>query len=170
MRVKVVDHDSLWAMAFERERDALCERLAPLTVTIHHIGSTAVSSLAAKPVLDLMLEVERLEALDSVAEKFASLGYEVMGEFGISRRRYYRKGSDTRTHQIHAFQRDDAHVRRHLAFRDYLRERVEVRLEYDALKRRLAAAHPEDIAAYCEGKDAFVKRHEALALKWAAAR
>ena len=72
----------------------------------------------------------------------------------------------TRTHQIHAFAAETPDVARHLAFRDYMRAHPSVAREYGELKERLAVAHPWDITAYMEGKDAFVKEHEARALLW----
>ena len=68
-----------------------------------------------------MAVVRSLEKVDTVAEKFSEIGYEYLGEFGITGRRYLRKGGDERTHQIHIFQADDwNNIGRHLAFRDYM--------------------------------------------------
>lgn len=94
-----------------------------------------------------------------------SLGYEPMGEFGIPRRRYFPKGGNNRTHQIHAFASGDLHVMRHIAFRDYLRTNPEVAWEYGELKKNVARTCGNDIDIYCKGKDAFVKMHEAIAVK-----
>ena len=95
------------------------------------------------------------------------LGYECMGEFGIPGRRYFRKGGENRTHQIHVFaEADGRNVARHLAVRDYLRAHPQRAREYGALKAALAARYPEDIGAYCDGKDAFVRALERDALIW----
>ena len=91
-----------------------------------------------------------------------------MGAFGIPGRRYYRNGGTHRTHHIHAFAVGDDHIQRHLAFRDYLRMHPEVRLAYAALKMRLASECNHDNECYCDGKDSFVKHHEAQALEWIA--
>lgn len=105
--------------------------------------------------------------MDKVRKKFVELGYEYMGEFGILGRRYMRKGGDDRTHQVHIFERSDReNIVRHLAVRDYLIAHPQEAESYAALKRRLAALYPEDIGAYCDGKDAFVKALEEEALKW----
>ena len=103
--------------------------------------------------------------VDVLNGEFVKLGYEYLGEFGIKGRRYLRKGGQERTHQIHIFQmEDDVNISRHLAFRDYLRSHRDVAMEYAALKKDLAARFPYDIDGYCDGKDAFVKRIENLAL------
>ena len=163
--VTVTEYNPGWQGAFRREARRIKQILGDNCVAVYHIGSTAVSGLAAKPVTDIMPVVKSLAAADCAAEAFVRLGYEYLGEFGIAGRRYLRKGGDERTHQVHIFCADDEHnIFRHLAFRDYLRANAEVREEYGALKRSLAQKYPYDIQSYCDGKEEFVKRHEALAL------
>ena len=113
-----------------------------------------------------MLEVSSLVDLDEKADRLENLGYEVMGEFGITGRRYFRKGQATRTHHIHAFVVRDPHIARHLAFRDYLIAHQEIATQYGKLKTQLAATFANDNDGYCTGKDDFVKYHEAEALNW----
>jgi GrpB-like predicted nucleotidyltransferase (UPF0157 family) len=71
-----------------------------------------------------------------------------------------------RTHQIHAFQTGSPQIDRHIAFRDFLRAHDEYAREYETLKLQLARQHPDDIGAYTDGKDAFIRRMDALAAKW----
>lgn len=161
----VVDYDPLWPLLFRKEADAISRILGDNLVLIHHIGSTSVPFLAAKPIIDIMPVVKDLSDVDAVSGEFVKLGYEYLGEFGIKGRRYLRKGGQERTHQIHIFQmEDDTNILRHLAFRDYLRSHRDVAMEYAALKKDLAARFPYDIDGYCDGKDAFVKKIENLAL------
>lgn len=155
-----------WPREFEKEKSSLIEELGSVLVKIHHIGSTSVPGLSAKPVIDILLEAVSLEALDNNSDKFKKLGYEVKGEFGISRRRYYRKGGEKRTHQIHAFKKDDTHVFRHIAFRDYIEAHPDIMKEYEALKLKISAECENDIEKYCDGKDEFVKFHEHIAINW----
>ncbi len=166
MKVEVVPYDPLWPVQFESEQSAIASSLGDVLDRAHHIGSTAVEGISAKPIIDILLEVRSLELLDEAAEKLELMGYEAKGEFGISGRRYFRKGGFNRTHQIHAFKTGDPHVLRHLAFRDYLKSHPVVRREYGELKLRLAADCNDDLDKYCDGKDAFVKHHEAKALAW----
>jgi GrpB-like predicted nucleotidyltransferase (UPF0157 family) len=170
--IHVVDHHPSWALKFEIEAGRISEAAAETVVRIHHIGSTAIPQTKAKPVIDILLEVASLEALDRKSPMLEALGYETMGEFGIVGRRYFRldDSEGTRTHQIHAFESGVPDVVRHLAFRDYMLAHPAVAGEYGALKERLANAHPHDMAAYNDGKDAFVKEHERRALLWQAAR
>lgn len=163
--ITVKEYDPAWRELYEKEKALIADILQENLVAVYHIGSTSVPALAAKPVIDIMVAVKSLDAADGAAEKFAEAGYEYLGEFGIAGRRYLRKGGDERTHQIHIFRADDTHnLERHLAFRDYLRTHEDAREEYAKLKKALAEKFPYDIDGYCEGKDAFVRRVEALAL------
>ena len=163
--ITVVDHNPAWAAQYAAEAEKLRAVLGENCTAIHHIGSTAVPGLKAKPILDIMPVVRDLRAVDRAAEDFRRLGYEYLGEFGIPGRRYLRKGGDERTHQVHVFaEADEANIRRHIAFRDHLRAHEADRDAYARLKRALAQAHPYDIEAYCEGKAAFVRALERRAL------
>lgn len=166
--IRVVDYDSDWLVAYSDEAKDVSKAAGNTLVCIHHIGSTSIPGIKAKPIIDILLEVESLDALDERAMEFEALGYEVMGEFGIPDRRYYRRdnSSGVRTHQIHAFKAGVPDVARHLAFRDYMRSHPIVASQYGELKARLAKEHSHDMDAYMDGKDSFVKDHEKLALQW----
>lgn len=163
----VTEYDPLWAELFEAEAARVKAILGKNCIAVHHIGSTSVTGLAAKPILDMMPVVDSLEDVDRVAPEFEKIGYEYMGEFGIPGRRYLRKGGDQRTHQLHIFSvKSEYDIERHLAVRDYLRAHPTACAQYAALKKELAAQYPYDIEGYCDGKEAFVKRLEKDALEW----
>ncbi|MDX1492233.1 MAG: GrpB family protein [Pseudohongiellaceae bacterium] len=154
---------------FKKEQKLLLDSLS-IPVKVHHIGSTSIPGLGAKPIIDILLEVDEFDALDRASIVFESLGYECMGEFGIPDRRYFRKGGERRTHHVHAFIRGSIGAHRHLAFRDYLRCHAEVANEYDAFKRLVAGTCNGSSDVYCDGKAEFVSTHERRALEWAAIR
>ncbi|HIY63369.1 MAG TPA: GrpB family protein [Candidatus Mediterraneibacter stercoripullorum] len=163
--ITVLNYDPEWPLKYMRERDKITEILKDNCISIYHIGSTSVPGLAAKPIIDIMVAVRSLERVDMAAEKFADIGYEYLGEFGIAGRRYLRKGGDERTHQIHIFQADDwNNIGRHLAFRDYMRTHEKERDEYAKIKKDLAQKFPYDIDGYCKGKENFVREMEERAL------
>jgi GrpB-like predicted nucleotidyltransferase (UPF0157 family) len=170
--VRVVPHDPRWSAVFAVESEHILAALALSDCEVHHIGSTAIRGISAKPIIDLLLMVPEIRALDAHASRLQALGYEVMGEYGIPGRRYFRKHSleGQRTHHLHAFVRGSAAANRHLAFRDYMNAHVDAAQQYGALKEGLAAAFPHDGASYTAGKDAFVAAHVERALAWQASR
>ncbi|MGE7693813.1 GrpB family protein [Lysinibacillus sp. NPDC094177] len=102
--IKVVDHNHNWNNDYQKEERSIKAILQEESVNCFHIGSTSVPGLKAKPIIDILLVVNDIHKLDSFSKQFQEIGYEVKGEFWITGRRYFRKGGDHRTHQIHAFQ------------------------------------------------------------------
>lgn len=166
MKVEVIKFNPKWIEQFNSEKIQIIECLGELVKEVHHIGSTAVAGLAAKPIIDIIIEVSSLSELDRYSSEMKLIGYEAMGEYGIRRRRYFRKGGFERSHQIHAFKSGDTNIKRHIAFRDYLKSHSVVAREYEKLKIELARTCNDDIEQYCDGKDEFIKHHESKAIKW----
>lgn len=165
----VEPHRNSWKQDFEVETGKIRGALSPVLIVLHHIGSTAIPGIYAKPIIDILAEVTSLDALDARLDDMQGLGYESMGEFGIPGRRYFRKDDSNgmRSHHIHAFAHQSPQIVRHLAFRDYLLLHPDTAREYSDLKRRLVQTCNGDIDAYVNGKDAFVKQVERKALEWA---
>ncbi len=167
MDVVAVPFSEEWEGEFARESVRIAEALGARVRAVHHIGSTAIAGIYAKPVIDVMVEVTDIEEVAAQEPGMVALGYEGLGELGIAGRRYYRKQAGaTRTHNVHVFQAGSAQVERHLAFRDYLRAHGDQAQEYSELKRRVAVECENDIERYMDGKDAFIKRVEAVAVVW----
>ena len=166
MRIQVVAHDPAWRDEFKAEASRITRALGDIVVRLHHIGRTAISGIFAKPIIDFLWEVDDIVELDDRSSFMEEIGYEAMGEFGIPGRRYFRKNNalGVRTHQVHAFEADSTEVERHLAFRDYMIAHPEEAQAYGDLKRKLAQEHPDDIEAYMDGKDPFIKECEAKAI------
>lgn len=167
-KVEVVPHDPAWAQEFKAEAQRLSAALGEIAIAIHHIGSTAIPCIYAKPIIDLLLEVNDLAQLDRQQAAVEQLGYEAMGEYGIPGRRYFRKhnAAGTRTHHLHAFAPGSSHVERHLLFRDYLIAHPQDAQQYSNLKRRLAAQYLTDIESYMDGKDSLIKTLETRSVQW----
>ncbi|WP_424693852.1 GrpB family protein [Erwinia sp.] len=155
--VIVTPYDPQWPGQYEVERVRLCLALNSVLIASHHIGSTSVPGLAAKPVIDILLEVTELGELDTHSELMAVAGYEARGENGIAGRRYFIKGGDRRSHQVHAFNVGDEQIFTHLVFRDYLIENPKVAEAYAEVKHIAAATC--DIKRYQELKQDFISHH-----------
>ncbi|MBN8615957.1 MAG: GrpB family protein [Deltaproteobacteria bacterium] len=167
--VHISAYDPEWPRLAEREIARFASAVgARGLVAIHHIGSTSVPGLAAKPLIDLMPEVEHLAVIDRARTALEASGYAFWGEYGIAERRFCPRiaADGTRLVNVHCFACGDPGLARHLAFRDYLRAYPEMARAYADEKRRCAALHPDDPAAYSDAKGAFVRRVEADALAW----
>jgi GrpB-like predicted nucleotidyltransferase (UPF0157 family) len=166
--VALVPYDPRWPALFLREKEHLLGCLPnDLVRRIEHFGSTAVPGLAAKPIVDMLVEVTDLQATRTrIAPVLEAQGYDYFwrptrGDDGPPFYAWFIKRDPTsgvRTHHIHMV---EAHFVGHwdrLLFRDYLIEHPHVAREYENLKLHLASAHPNDRVAYTAGKTAFVVR------------
>jgi GrpB-like predicted nucleotidyltransferase (UPF0157 family) len=145
-KIKVVPYDPDWPNLFEIEADRIAAVLGQEVVTIHHIGSTAIPGISAKPIIDILVEVRDIDKVDNFDGEMAEQGYRPQGEFGIPGRRFFIKGDDAdRTHHIHVFQTGHSRTARYLDFRDYVIAHPEHAQAYSRLKEKLAQEFPEDI-------------------------
>jgi len=165
--IVILEYNSEWPAKFEVEEKRLSDALSSTLEAVHHIGSTSVPGLAAKPTIDILVVVHCLSELDDCNKSMMNLGYVPKGEFGIPGRRFYSKGSDdNRTHHVHAFELGHPEVNAHLDFRDYLRVHQGHAAGYANLKVSLAQRYRNDIGAYIDGKTPLIKQILDNALKW----
>jgi len=166
-KVELVPHDPLWAHIFQAEAEVLRNVLGDQLVAIHHIGSTAIPGILAKPVLDILVEVRIIREIDELNNDMEALGYQPFGENGIPGRRYFVKQfGEAHIFHIHIFQSGNLELERHLNFRDYLIAHPQDALAYSRLKEDLARLFPEDIDNYVAGKSDFIKNMDDKALEW----
>ncbi|MEL6737787.1 MAG: GrpB family protein [Pseudomonadota bacterium] len=166
-----VPHDPAWASAFIAARETIASILGDDAIRIHHVGSTAIPDILAKPVIDILIEATSLEALDRAHAAFGRAGFIGKGEKGIKGRRYFMKDNDegVRSHHIHAFEQGSQHIERHLAFRDYLLAHPAVARDYSQVKEDILADW-RGIDDYIARKASFLVETERAALDWYRAR
>jgi GrpB-like predicted nucleotidyltransferase (UPF0157 family) len=159
-KVEVVPHDRHWQSLFKAESQQLAVAFGDNAIAIHHIGSTAIETIYAKPIIDILIEVKDLNKVDDRNPEIESLGYIAIGEFGIVGRRFFRKDNNDgiRTHHIHTFEVGSPQIERHLAFRDYLKSHPAAAQQYSKLKQQLAQQYPIDIQGYMDGKADFIRQ------------
>lgn len=165
--VAIVPYDPRWPNLFRHEAAHLRARLpSQLIRRIEHFGSTAVPGLAAKPIIDVLVEVTSLRAARAkIAPILKAQGYDYFWRptIGDDVPPWYaffvkRDRSGARTHHIHMMTRRAvfrAHWER-LLFRDYLISHPDVAHDYEVLKKGLASSHPNDRKAYTAGKTDFI--------------
>lgn len=165
MATLVLPHDPSWMQNFRDEARVLAAAVAPTDIGLHHIGSTAVPGILAKPVIDMLGETSSLGAFDRSSRRLEAIGYESMGAFGIEGRRYFRKSAadGARTHHLHVYEIGSPQIARHLAFRDYLLAFPDRAAAYSELKSRILSGGS---VTYQEAKAAFVAALDAEAAAW----
>jgi len=159
-RVDVVAYDPSWPELYEREARAIRAALpAGIDAAIHHIGSTAVPGLAAKPIIDVLLVVDAGAGWDRLVTPLESLDYVWWADNPRSDHMFFVKGmppfGQRRTHHVHVHT-PGPDVERRLLFRDALRSDPREARRYEDLKRELAARHATDRDAYTAAKGDFV--------------
>ncbi len=167
--VELVAHSPAWEAMARVESARLKEALGGVLVTVHHIGSTSIPGILAKPIIDLIPIAVSLDALDAARPQIEALGYRWFGEFGLPGRRYCNRkdpATGKRAVQIHCYAQGWPEVDRHLAFRDYLLVHPAIAKEYEAEKLRAAALHPQNTLDYNDEKNDWIKRTEKDALAW----
>ena len=121
MKVELAPHSPAFAAIAADEAKRLKEAVGDTLVVVHHIGSTSIPDILAKPTVDLLPMVRDLAALDAHENAVRALGYDWRGEFGLPGRRYCKKddpATGKRLFNVHFYQFDNPEVTRHLAFRD----------------------------------------------------
>ncbi|HHF7365403.1 TPA: GNAT family N-acetyltransferase [Legionella bozemanae] len=159
--VEVIRYNPSWPELFAAEAHQIKQALGSNCIEIYHIGSTSVPGLSAKPIIDILPVVENILLVDKASESMEKIGYVTMGEYGIPFRRYFQKGATKRTHNVHVFEKGNSEIERHLYFRDWMRTHPNDRDAYATLKMALAKQFPNDINAYCLGKEEFISNIDA---------
>jgi GrpB-like predicted nucleotidyltransferase (UPF0157 family)/8-oxo-dGTP pyrophosphatase MutT (NUDIX family) len=156
--VRIVPYDATWPERFLEERGALSSAIADWAVGgIHHVGSTAVPGLEAKPVIDILVGVADLETSRQCFDPLAALGY-LHAPYRADEMHWFCKPDPGhRTHHLHLVPAGSPRFRDELAFRDYLRGHADTAREYGALKRRLAEEFEHDREAYTAAKVDFIR-------------
>src|SRR3990167_5600049 len=143
----------MWPKIFQDEAAKIKEALGNNCLAIHHIGSTSVPGLAAKPIIDILPVVINLKDVDASNINMQKLGYEIKGEYGFMLRRFFIKEN---AFHVHVFEQGNPEIDRHLRFRNWMINNLEDRDAYAFLKEKLAEKYSNDRTSYCFGKDEFV--------------
>ena len=163
--VEIVEYRPEWAEIFERERGAILEGCRPWVMEVHHVGSTSVPGLGAKPILDIMPVVASPNDGERAVEPMTTQGYKYRGENGLRGRFYFDKIVDGRTVvHCHMYPQGHSDVRKLVAFRNQLRTDSVMARDYERLKRELALKYRDDRPAYTDAKGTFVNEITTAAL------
>jgi GrpB-like predicted nucleotidyltransferase (UPF0157 family) len=152
----IEEYDPQWPLRFEELRARILAALGGLASAIEHVGSTAVPGLAAKPIVDMDVLLKSSSDFPDAVSRLSALGYCHQGDLGITGREAFRAPLADFAHHLYVCLPEFPQYRRHIAFRDHLRNHPQDAMAYAALKRQLAARFSLDREAYVLGKTQFV--------------
>ena len=157
--IRIVPYDTGWPNRFAAEQAVLADAIGNwATGGIHHVGSTAVPGLDAKPIIDILAGVDSLEAARDCFEPLAGLGY-LHAPYRPEEMHWFCKPHPSRrTHHLHLIPTGSNRFNDELTFRDRLRADQALAAEYASLKRDLAQRFPDDREAYTEAKGKFIEK------------
>ena len=155
----IVKSDPLWTDKFKQIKSIISESFSKTHITIEHVGSTAISQLAAKSIIDIDIIYYREEDFDKIQRGLSSLGYYHNGDQGIAGREVFKRVKDfdhptldTIKHHLYVCAHDNEELKRHILFRNYLISNPEARAQYEKLKLQLAIEANQDKEAYALSK------------------
>lgn len=159
--IVIVAYDAAWPRTFEQERRRIEAALGERLVAIEHIGSTSVPGLAAKPIVDIMAGVGRLEDAAACIAPLEAIGYrfrpEITARLGMLDDRLFVKSSGgVAIVNLHVTEYGGGFWREKLLFRDFLRAHPETAQAYEALKRDLSPRFSEG-PLYSTAKGDFIQ-------------
>lgn len=153
---KIVPYTPQWRARFLSDQPLIASAFGDELNAIHHVGSTAVPGLAAKPEIDVLIEVDQHRNAPARDQVLLSLGY-VRGSDLSPGHYFYRRNVDgIRTHKLHVCTHDHLSITHMLGFRDLLRCNASIRQQYEALKLQLEASNTGGMAEYLEKKAPFI--------------
>lgn len=165
----LVEYDPFWPDIAEDEITQLKIALGSNLSEAHHIGSTAIPNIAAKPIIDLIVTVKDLAQLDQLQPNINAMGYVWKNDKEIHSKRFSYKNdpeTDKRAFQIHYFHEKNEAIKRHLAFRDFLTLHQDIALKYQKLKFKCQEDPACDSHAYTASKVEWIEKWEPEALKF----
>lgn len=171
-KIEIVSYDPAWPTLFQQEAERLTKALEGHAAAIHHIGSTSIPNMAAKPVIDILIELKNLDVINVVASELNTLGYEKLRRQVIPNRSFFSllDKNNARHFHLHIYEVGDPQVIRHVNFRDYMINHPDEAATYENLKKNLAQQFKYERLQYVLGKDKLVQHIDAKAKLWSAAQ
>lgn len=158
--VIVLPYDEQWKQDFLKIKDELTKALGQRIIGIEHVGSTSVQGLSAKPVIDIDIAIKDYTVLEEVISALREIGYQHEGNLGIVGREAftYDAKDHLKKHHLYVCPEDSPELKRHVAFRDYLRTHPDAVREYSLIKEEGAKLYPYDIERYIEYKSPLINK------------
>ena len=171
MTIRLVEqYNPEWPKQFEEIRNFLGEEIAKSCVRIEHVGSTSIPGMTAKPIIDLVLVIDKgkFEGIKTLLEE---RGYLHEGDKGIKEREAFRlkdsiNPGDLTTHHLYVCDKNNEALKNHIAFREFLKTHKEYADKLAVLKWELAEKYDNDRQLYMDGKAALCEEITEKAIEW----
>lgn len=155
--VELESYNEEWSKEYKREEELLKKVLGDKIKEIHHVGSTSIKGLKAKPVIDILIVIDSLDSISVIEKLLKPYDYENRGQQGISDRYFFVKGpEDARTHYVHFVEPKSNTYYNQVYFKKYLIEHPEYIKKYCDLKQDLAEKYADERPKYTKGKNDFI--------------
>jgi GrpB-like predicted nucleotidyltransferase (UPF0157 family) len=152
LEIELHGYDEQWPVIYHDHRRRIEDALAATNVDIEHIGSTSVSGLAAKPIIDIVVAVDDITAEEDYLDALLAAGYVLR----VREPGHRLVRTPARDVHVHLFERGDPAVDEYLLFRDHLRSNESDRSLYESTKRSLLARRWDDMNQYADAKTEVV--------------
>ncbi|MDO5569012.1 MAG: GrpB family protein [bacterium] len=155
--VELENYNKKWKEDYESEKKLLEDVLGDKIIEIHHIGSTSIDGLMAKPVIDILIVIKSLNEINQIEEILKDYDYENRGQQVVSDRFFFAKGPEiARSHYIHFTEPNSNTYYNQVYFKRYLIEHPEYIKKYCDLKQVLAEKYADERPKYTQGKNEFI--------------
>lgn len=156
--VELENNSESWKNDYEKEKKVLQEVLGDKIKEIHHVGSTSIPGLKAKPIIDILIAIENLDNIQEIEKILKKYDYSNRGHQGVEDRYFFAKGpEDARSHYIHFVEKNNATYYNLVWFKKYLLDHPEYIQKYCELKQELAEKYTDERSKYTSGKSNFIQ-------------
>lgn len=156
-KTELIPHDNEWESVAEKTIRTL-QKLIPEARDIQHVGSTAIRSIDAKPIVDIAVALDDVQSVTSHIEELAGYGIIYRGSDVPGQILFIIGEGDIRTHHIHIVKWRGKAWNNYIMFRDYMNSHPDKAAEYEKLKKQIASSFPDNRRAYTEGKAGFIEK------------
>ncbi|MCD6040014.1 MAG: grpB 3 [Gammaproteobacteria bacterium] len=166
-KAEIIPYNNKWPDIFRQEAKKIQLVLGNIIKKIHHIGSTAIPNMPAKPIIDMILECEDISKIEKIKIGLQPLGYLYFSRQIIPYRSFFtRRHAEEMGFHLHIYEQGDPQIKRHVNFRDYMLTHLDDAKVYAELKLKLAKQFKEDINNYVIGKDKLIQQIDPKAKLW----
>ena len=164
--VKLIEYDPNWEKEYEIEKTFLKKILSNYIIEIHHVGSTSIPGMMAKPIVDILVVVNSLDLMPEIEEILTKYDYHKGGRDDIADKVFFAKGPDeARSHYLHFTTLYSDTYYSQLYFKRYLINHPDYFKKYFNLKKKLATKYADNRDKYTESKSGFINEVIELAKK-----